>query len=319
MSAGGPSGKKQKKGGTIGRGASGNPERYIPKNGPSGQGMAQLATRRPKGLQERATEHANIYTALDEATNNPGIKLSEGARIFPAQYFTQPEGEKDIQDRVLAATMMGDAVKAQGTNNVMVNVAPDDAMLKYIRNKDEMLWWTNFEKYLEETYINTGDLSKRDWVRKHYPQYFEMREQFIDNQLDIERRAAKLKLNGPQDMQDLFLEYLIGTGQIKLPETPVWRTDRTPEQTAEAYKRGLFNMRKTFSKERKYGYDIDYDSNGPWDKSGAGVSASRDQPLWGGGGAAARGRDMAYTADYNPFMGIWKGGVPGYAGANINR
>jgi hypothetical protein len=265
----------------------------------------------PTEVQGMATQHANVYRGLEEATSQAqGIKLSEGARVFPAHYLQSSEGEKDIQDRVMAARMMADAVKG---DNTVVTVAPDEKMLKYIRNKDEMLWWMNFERFLEEQYINSGDLSKRDWLRKNYPQYFTMREELIDNQLDIERRVARLKLHGPQDIEDAFLEYLINTDQIKLPTTPVWNTERNAAQTEEAYKRGLLNMRRSFTDREKLG-GFGYTPTGPWARDGKLVGPGATN-LWTGGEAATVGRTAGVSATDNPFRRNWNGSA--FARSNI--
>lgn len=258
-------------------------------------------------VQSEAAKFANTYRGLDEAINNKGIKLSEGERIFPAHYLQVSEGEKNLQDRVTSARMMAEAVQTAGGNGPVVNVSPDESMLKYIRQKDEMLWWQNFERYLEQEYVVSGELDKRDFIRKVYPQYFQMREEFIDSRIDIDRRVAKLKLNGPRDLEDVQLEYLINTRQIELPTTPVWDTNMTQAQLQSAYQRGLLNYRKTFSLPEKAGTQVAYTpgGNGAWGMNGGQVGVGGTS-LWTGPIAGPR---MSAVQNSNPFRSNMRVGM----------
>jgi len=179
------------------------------------------------------SDRNNIY--LNDNTQ-PGY-----GRVYPAQYLGISEEERAVEDYLIAAR---ETAKSVGQTGVSVNIAPSEALAKLVRNKQEMLWWIGFEKHIEDEYIRGGDLSKREWVRKVMPRYFQMREKGIDDQIDLDRRLAKLKLNGPQTIEDAQLEYLLSTGQLTPPMTPAWAQAYSQDNQSRAYERGLINLKR---------------------------------------------------------------------------
>lgn len=296
----------KKGGGLVGKQANKKAERYPMRNKKNlSQGTLALGPDTSE-VEQIASKHAQIHAGLDEAINNKGIKLSDGETIFPAKYFNVSEAERDIQDRIMAARLLGKASGA-GSDGVQVSLSPDDSMLSIMRQKDEVLAWMNFERYLERKYIKSGDLDKREWLRRNYPPYFEMREKLIDVQVDLDRRLARLKLNGPQDMSDEYLNFLIETGQVRPPTEPAWKTNLTKDQQKESYQRGLFNPRRTLDPAKKWGEGLtfnDKDNYGPWTASGF----KRGNTLLWNNDTASTARDEVSDSWLGTFATNW--GIP---------
>jgi hypothetical protein len=63
---------------------------------------------------------------------------------------------------------------------------------------------------------------------------------------DLQKQIAKFRLLGPQNKEDLLLEFAINSGKLVVPDGPVYRYEDwyTNDQYRKAFNRGLFNPRK---------------------------------------------------------------------------
>ena len=79
------------------------------------------------------------------------------------------------------------------------------------------------------------------------PEYFERREQQIDEVADLQKQIALLLLYGPRSKSDLLLEYAIRNGKLNVPKGAIWDPASwySSDDTAFAnMTRGMFNPRR---------------------------------------------------------------------------
>lgn len=60
------------------------------------------------------------------------------------------------------------------------------------------------------------------WLQQMYPQFWERREKFIDDKINVEARAAKIRLRGIKTMEDLKFMFAVQKGYINLPTEPAF-------------------------------------------------------------------------------------------------
>jgi hypothetical protein len=78
------------------------------------------------------------------------------------------------------------------------------------------------------------------------PDYFERREEQIEEVADLQKRIAKLRLYGPRSKDDLFLIYMIASGKLKVPSGAIWDPSNWYANLGgtDQFARGLFNPRR---------------------------------------------------------------------------
>ena len=89
--------------------------------------------------------------------------------------------------------------------------------------------------------INLSDPGEARWLQQMYPQFWERREKFLDDQINVEARAAKIRLRGIKSVEDMKFLFAVSKGYIKLPQTTAFSA--TPGHVAggaATYQRGFF-------------------------------------------------------------------------------
>jgi hypothetical protein len=84
-------------------------------------------------------------------------------------------------------------------------------------------------------------------VEEMMPEYFERREQQIDEVADLQKQIALLLLYGPRSKSDLLLEYSIRNGKLNIPQGAIWEPEKWYNADKTAFNnmtRGMFNPRR---------------------------------------------------------------------------
>ena len=121
---------------------------------------------------------------------------------------------------------MGPKVAVAGKkdqSNWVVPYTTEDAkyqQLKFAQGEE-----LNFVAWLSQKY-DMNDPAQREIMRKIYPEYFTQRSELLRSKAKLNLRYAEMRLNGASSKEDLLLEYMIETGQIKLDEQPIWKTKK---------------------------------------------------------------------------------------------
>lgn len=95
-----------------------------------------------------------------------------------------------------------------------------------------------FDDFFAET-IDLSDPGQARWAQQMYPEFWARREKFIDDRINVEARASKIRLRGIKDKEDMKFLFAVRKGYIALPTEPAFHA--TPGGTA--YKKGFFANR----------------------------------------------------------------------------
>jgi hypothetical protein len=109
------------------------------------------------------------------------------------------------------------------------------------------------------------------------PEYWEKRMEVIENQAELQKNLALIRLRGPTSKKDFMVLYMLNTGQLPLPRGSVFEPEKWSYSNANM-NRGMLNPR------RYYPPQVKLDSEGKRDPIGA-ISAAYGQGF--GQGVAA--------------------------------
>ena len=96
-------------------------------------------------------------------------------------------------------------------------VTASDADFRLIEQKRRVAEEANFDRWIGEKY-HKGDVVKRKWLQDVVPEYYDAREQDIDERAEFAKTVAKLKLRGPRTTDEMILLYGLMEGKIPLED-----------------------------------------------------------------------------------------------------
>lgn len=85
-------------------------------------------------------------------------------------------------------------------------------------------------------------------VEEMMPEYFERREQQIEEVADLQKQIALLLLYGPRSKSDLLLEYAIRNGKLNVPKGAIW----DPASWYNEFDTSFFSMARGMFNPRRY-------------------------------------------------------------------
>lgn len=177
-----------------------------------------------------------------ENLNSNALSWTGGAKgdtpQFPAKYLPQ---QRDADTRVELKKLLAQSGQPFG------QVIATEEDMKYLLEKrklgDRILFDTWFSRLFD-----TKDINKLRIAQQIHPEYFQMREEEINREAEVQKKIAKLRLRGPADLSDLQMVFALQNGQVKLRPTPLWALDVADSSTQAAqYQRGIFNPTRFFT------------------------------------------------------------------------
>lgn len=91
--------------------------------------------------------------------------------------------------------------------------------IDYLKRKRDAEEYANYNDWLVKKFP-LNDPANRDILKRTVPRYFEERKQVLQEQIALSSKYANLRLFGPENEDDLKLQYAVETGRVKLPEGP---------------------------------------------------------------------------------------------------
>lgn len=93
-----------------------------------------------------------------------------------------------------------------------------DRDIKYQMGKKDMVEAARFKKFVEDS-IPRGTPWAKEFFEKIEPNWYKSKEQIINEKVEMLKRYFKIVLHGPQNIEDMYLLYIVATGKIELPTT----------------------------------------------------------------------------------------------------
>lgn len=156
---------------------------------------------------------------------------SEAAE-FPGRYYEGDEGD-DLQN--IKNQLASEKRPAPITDSDAERVMRKTAAVGVAKEEE---WFQN------QWAFNSSNPTMQRWAQGVFPEYFNRREQVLEEQAQLQLAIAKMKLRGPRSREDLDLLYAIDSGVVKVPNAALFNLTG-PDAKEEAQIRGLFNPRRS--------------------------------------------------------------------------
>ncbi len=209
-----------------------------------------------QGYQQSAASAAALDAGMEAMRDKPAGRLPEDANVphessargIPGYYHTQ-DAQRDTMEayRFAAANNnMGAAVRT-GTGvdqlpanaqaalrNFKVELTPKDVeYFERLRQEEQQI---DYDNWITQR-INISDPGESRWLQTIHPEFWTRRERFIDDQINKESRAAKIKARGIRDKHDMQFLYLVDKGVVNLPTHPMYSNEGMT-----VYQKGMFSI-----------------------------------------------------------------------------
>jgi hypothetical protein len=136
--------------------------------------------------------------------------------------------------------------------------------IQYLKDKRDAEEYAAYVDWIGHRFPMNDPANQR-LMKEIVPSYFATRKALLQEQINLQAKAAQLRLLGPENEADLQLQYMIETGRIQIPEGPFhepleWAQNEATrgqqqrraadnaqffaglaQMNAKAYEKGLFN------------------------------------------------------------------------------
>lgn len=150
---------------------------------------------------------------------------------FPAKYLPT-DHEKDLRFKTKAEL-------GPGNLNLGQTFVTDED-INYLIQKRKYGDQVMFDNWYSKLW-DMKDINKLRIAQQIHPRYFQMREEEIGREAELQKKLAMIRLRGPADLSDLQLIYALQHGNVQLRNVPLWKLDQSTETTAQQYQKGIFN------------------------------------------------------------------------------
>lgn len=175
---------------------------------------------------------------------SPGQRLNRDtdagseAADMPGRYF---EGDESDDLQAIKHSLASTARPAPITDADAERVMRKTAAVEVAKEEE---WFQN------QWAFNSSNPTMQRWAQGVFPEYFNRREQVLEEQAQLQLAIAKMKLRGPRSREDLDLLYAIDSGVVKVEDKPVFAIEG--DMADEDAVRGLFNPRRTNILRKEY-------------------------------------------------------------------
>jgi hypothetical protein len=217
------------------------------------------ATKALRGAKRPKSQSNDAYEAINDMVerHRPPVMIESdwGPRIggpgapgsrkrpneFPVQ-INKPNRERDSRMRLKSEYI--EQMRDDGGVNLGMPVLKDKD-LKAFADYEQQRQKVSFAAWLS-SYLNVADPATQRLVAEIMPEYYTDREAVIENQAELQKNLALIRMRGPQSKQDFLMIYLLSTGQIQMPKGSIfepqsWSYDNTD------FTRGMFNPRRYYA------------------------------------------------------------------------
>jgi hypothetical protein len=192
---------------------------------------------------------------------------------FPVK-ISAPDPDDHIMELKRAA-----AAGAAGTGP-FGQVHAERSDFEWADRKRQQIERANFENYIARSF-DLSNPADQQRLEKIFPDYYEKREAEIEQQAELQKTLALIRLRGAQSKKDYTIAYGILTGRIPKPTGALWQPESWGKQDQrESFTRGIFSPRRLFAERGMTTYDKLFDPLGP--KADGPAQAMSGWPATGG-------------------------------------
>lgn len=214
---------------------------------------------------------ASYLARMDEAMRGgvythkiktPAAGQGEGTAQVTSSFPRYGLGGADSRDELVRMKM--EMIEKHGKTGQtpfgQVNLSDED--IQYLIRKRETEGEANFDAWLGANF-HTDSVTIRQWLQRIYPKFYNDRESAMINKAKTALRICRILDKGPQDEEDLILQFGLQNGLIELE--PEWNVigpnKRDPGMETQAKRfqdRLMMKRRYKTDEERKVPAEQDY-------------------------------------------------------------
>lgn len=164
------------------------------------------------------------------------------------QFPTAGLQDSDPRDEIMTAKLSVQDKDHPGITPFGQMIAKDSDF-EWLRKKREAEAYANFQTWFAQNFDKMSPPQK-EMAKKLFPRFYQERLQQLDRTIELQRKLAKLKLMGPENANDLMLQYAAESGLIEAdPVHAVMHPEEAEKQKKDEerkarYSRGLLNPRR---------------------------------------------------------------------------
>lgn len=170
------------------------------------------------------------------STTGQTLQRDEGAGSeaaqFPGRYY---EGDESDDLQSIKHQLASEKRPAPITDADAERVMRKTAAVEVAKEEE---WFQN------QWAFNSSNPTMQRWAQGVFPEYFNRREQVLEEQAQLQLAIAKMMLRGPRSREDLDLLYAIDSGVVQVPQKALFKLTG-PDAKAADQIRGLFNPRRS--------------------------------------------------------------------------
>ncbi len=113
------------------------------------------------------------------------------------------------------------------------------------------------------------------------PDLYKDRESMLEEVAELQKRVAMLRMYGPRSREDLELFWFIITGQIRVPDGPIWKWESwyDDQKSAAGFQSGIFSFRRLVNARAPSAEALErFDVADPRNRRGWGALDNRYEP-----------------------------------------
>lgn len=195
-----------------------------------------------QGYQQSAAMAAGLDGQLEGMADKPATKLGRNKTVaateversassIPGYYHTANSREDSRLAYKASAAGVSPSNLGIEAQESPYSFAPStgpgfqvsltDKDIDYLEKRRQENLQAEFDDWVTHA-INLEDPGEARWLQQMYPEFWARREKYLDDKINVEARAAKLKLRGIKDQSDLKFLFAVQKGYIELPTTPAF-------------------------------------------------------------------------------------------------
>lgn len=170
-----------------------------------------------------------------DAIGGPGGAKPQRENEFPVR-INKPNRQRDTRLRLKAQY---EAQRRAGGGLDIGKAELNDGDLSAFSDIEKQKQIVGFDSWMS-SYLNMSDPATAKLVDDIMPEYWEKRMEVIENQAELQKNIALIRLRGPQTKKDFMIVYMLQTGQLPLPQGAVFEP-KTWSYDNKNFNRGLLN------------------------------------------------------------------------------
>jgi hypothetical protein len=134
----------------------------------------------------------------------------------------------------------------EGARGPFGQVHADTEDFRWADRKRQQIERINYENFIAKSF-DLSNPADQQRLEKIFPDYYEKREAEIEQQAELQKTLALIRLRGAQTKKEYQTVYAMMTGRIPIPTGALWQPESWSSHDLKgSFTRGIFSPRRLF-------------------------------------------------------------------------